>query len=75
MKSGEKTLNAPPGAIGLPLHTVFGQAGNQRGPAIAITPDDYNTGDISRLTKPFTQVFSVTNNGNALLSIAKIKYT
>jgi hypothetical protein len=54
---------------------VFGQAGNQRGPAIAITPDDYNTGDISRLTRPFTQVFSVTNNGNALLSIAKIKYT
>lgn len=54
---------------------VFGQAQNQRGPAIAISPDDYYTGDISRLTKPFTQVFSVTNNGNALLSIAKIKYT
>ena len=58
----------------LPL-LVFGQGLNQAGPAIVITPDDYNTGDISRLTKPFTKVFTVTNTGNALLSITKIKYT
>ncbi|MCU0580269.1 MAG: hypothetical protein MUF69_12125 [Desulfobacterota bacterium] len=54
---------------------VLGQSLRLPGPVIAITPDDYNTGDISRLTKPFTQVFTVSNNGGSLLSIAKIKYT
>jgi hypothetical protein len=57
------------------LLVLAGQAGTALGPAIAIIPDDYDTGDISRITKPFTKVFTVTNNGDTLLSIAKIKYT
>jgi hypothetical protein len=51
------------------------QAESSASPVISISPDDYNTGDISRITKPFTKVFIVTNQGNTLLSIAKIKYT
>ncbi|MBI5585013.1 MAG: hypothetical protein HY892_14470 [Deltaproteobacteria bacterium] len=54
---------------------VFGQGNNTTGPAISISPDDYNTGDISRMTQDVTQVFTVSNTGKALLSIAKIKYT
>jgi hypothetical protein len=57
------------------LLVLAGQAGTASGPAIAITPDDYDTGDITRITKPFSKVFTVANNGSSLLSIAKIKYT
>jgi hypothetical protein len=57
------------------LLVLAGQVGTAAGPAIAITPNDYDTGDISRITKPFSKVFTVTNNGDTLLSIAKIKYT
>jgi hypothetical protein len=80
LKMGSMKTCLPSWSRGLALIAVLllvlaGQAGTATGPAIAITPDDYDTGDITRITKPFSKVFTVTNNGSSLLSIAKIKYT
>jgi hypothetical protein len=80
LKMNSMKTRLPSLSSGLALMVVLllvhaGQAGTASGPAIAITPDDYDTGDISRTTKPFSKAFTVTNNGGALLSIAKIKYT
>jgi hypothetical protein len=45
------------------------------GPSISISPDDYDAGDLTKAPDTVYKVFQVLNTGDALLSIAKIKYT
>jgi hypothetical protein len=66
-------------AVGLSLVFSFGWLGEPgyslAGPAISISPDDYNAGDLTKAPDTVYKVFQVFNTGDALLSIAKIKYT
>jgi len=66
-------------ALGLSLVFSFGWLGvpgySAAGPSISISPDDYDAGDLTRAPDTVYKVFQVFNTGNALLSIAKIKYT
>ena len=66
-------------AVGLSLVFPFewlGETGySAAGPSISISPDDYNAGDLTRAPETVYKVFQVFNRGDALLSIAKIKYT
>jgi hypothetical protein len=66
-------------AIGLSLVFSSGWLGEPgyavAGPSISISPDDYDAGDLTRAPDTVTKVFQVFNTGDALLSIAKIKYT
>jgi hypothetical protein len=66
-------------AVALSLVFLFGGLGMQgysaAGPAISISPDDYDAGDLTRAPDTVYKVFQVFNTGDALLSIAKIKYT
>jgi hypothetical protein len=45
------------------------------GPSISISPEDYDAGDLARAPDMIQKVFQVSNNGDSLLSINKIKYT
>jgi len=66
-------------AVVLSLVFFFGCTGGPgyavAGPSISISPDDYDAGDLTRAPDTVTKVFQVFNTGDALLSIAKIKYT
>ena len=66
-------------AVGLGLVFLpgmsFGQTLYSSGPSLSISPDDYNAGDLTRAPELVYKVFQVTNTGNSLLSITKIKYT
>jgi len=66
-------------ALGLSLVLSFGGLGgpgySAAGPSISISPDDYDAGDLTRAPDTVYKVFQVLNTGDALLSIAKIKYT
>ncbi len=66
-------------AVGLSLVFSFGWLGEPgyslAGPAISISPDDYNAGDLTRAPATTYKVFQVLNTGDSLLSITKIKYT
>jgi hypothetical protein len=66
-------------AIGLSLVFSSGWLGEQgysaAGPSISISPEDYDAGDLTRAPDTVYKVFQVFNTGDALLSIAKIKYT
>ena len=66
-------------ALGLSLVFSFGwlevPGYSAAGPSISISPDDYDAGDLTRAPDTVYKVFQVFNTGNALLSIAKIKYT
>jgi hypothetical protein len=56
------------GGLGGPGYTAAG-------PSISISPDDYDAGDLTKAPDTVYKVFQVFNNGDTLLSIAKIKYT
>ena len=45
------------------------------GPAITVSPVDYDAGDLTRVKEDVLKTFKVSNTGDALLSISKIKYT
>jgi hypothetical protein len=45
------------------------------GPAITVSPVDYDAGDLTRAQGNVQKVFQVFNSGDSILSIAKIKYT
>ena len=66
-------------AVGLSLVFSFGWLGERgyslSGPSISISPDDYNAGDLTRAPAIVEKVFQVSNTGDSLLSISKIKYT
>ena len=66
-------------ALGLSLVFPFGVLGvpgyAAAGPSISISPDDYDAGDLTRAPDTVYKVFQVFNTGDALLSIAKIKFT
>jgi hypothetical protein len=66
-------------AVGLSLGFFSGWLGvpgySAAGPSISISPDDYDAGDLTRAPDTVYKVFQVFNTGDALLSIAKIKYT
>jgi len=66
-------------ALGLVLVLPFEWSGglghSSSGPSISISPDDYDAGDLTRAPDTVYKVFQVLNTGDALLSIAKIKYT
>jgi hypothetical protein len=66
-------------ALGLSLVFTLGGLGvpgySAAGPSISISPDDYDAGDLTRAPDTVYKVFQVFNTGDALLSIAKIKYT
>lgn len=46
-----------------------------QGPAITVSPVDYDAGDLTKARGNVQKVFQVINSGDSLLSIAKIKYT
>lgn len=66
-------------ALGLSLVFSLGGLGvpsySAASPSISISPDDYDAGDLTRAPDTVYKVFQVFNTGDALLSIAKIKYT
>lgn len=66
-------------AVGLSLVFPFGWPGglsySSTGPAIAISPDDYNAGDLTKAPSTVYKVFQVFNTGDAPLFVSKIKYT
>ncbi|HSO71711.1 MAG TPA: hypothetical protein VLR91_03570 [Thermodesulfobacteriota bacterium] len=66
-------------AVGLslviPFEWLAGLGYSSTGPSISISPDDYDAGDLTRAPDTVYKVFQVFNTGDALLSIAKIKYT
>jgi hypothetical protein len=66
-------------AIGLSLVFSFGwlvkPGYSFTGPSISISPDDYNAGDLTRAPDTVEKVFQISNTGDSLLSITKIKYT
>ena len=66
-------------AVGLslvfPFEWLGGPGYSATGPSIFISPDDYDAGDLTKAPSTFYKVFQVFNTGDALLSIAKIKYT
>jgi hypothetical protein len=66
-------------AVGLslvfPFEWLGGWGYSSTGPSISISPEDYDAGDLTRAPDMVYKVFQVFNTGDALLSIAKIKYT
>jgi hypothetical protein len=66
-------------AVGLSLVLSFGWLGESgyslSGPSISISPEDYNAGDLRGAPETVEKVFQVSNTGDSLLSITKIKYT
>jgi hypothetical protein len=66
-------------AVGLSLVFSFGGLGvmgySAAGPSISISPEDYDAGDLTKAPDTVHKVFQVSNTGDTLLSIAKIKYT
>ncbi len=66
-------------AVGLslvfPFEWLGGPGYSSTGPSISISPDDYDAGDLTKAPSTVYKVFQVFNTGDALLSIAKIKYT
>jgi hypothetical protein len=54
---------------------TLGQGYDRSGPAISISPDDYNAGDLTKAPSTVYKVFQISNTGDSLLSVTKIKYT
>jgi hypothetical protein len=58
-----------------PLGWLGGPGEALAAPSISISPDDYNAGDLTRAPAMVSKTFRVSNTGDALLSITRIKYT
>lgn len=66
-------------AVGLSLFFLLGLSAEPGyslvGPSITVSPNDYDTGDLTKAPELVNKVFKVFNNGDSPLSITKIKYT
>jgi hypothetical protein len=62
-------------SLGFLVEWLGGAGYSAAGPSISISPEDYDAGDLTRAPDTVYKVFQVFNAGDALLSIAKIKYT